>query len=81
MIYKSFYHVNFDHCPIGWHFCNQFSVNKLEKVQKMALRFICEAFESPLQDLLQNNNKKFRSFKSKENIHMREVGSYRGFGY
>ena len=28
-----------------------------------------------------NNNKKFRSFKSKENIHKKEVGPYRSFGY
>ena len=25
-----------------------------------------------------NNNKKFRSLKSKENIHKKEVGPYRG---
>ena len=28
-----------------------------------------------------NNNEKFRSFKSKENIHKIEVGPYRGFSY
>ena len=28
-----------------------------------------------------NDNKKFRSFKSKENIHKKEVGPYHGFGY
>ena len=28
-----------------------------------------------------NNKKKFRSFKSKENIHKKEVGPYRDFGY
>ena len=28
-----------------------------------------------------NNNEKIRSFKSKENIHKKEVGPYRGFGY
>ena len=28
-----------------------------------------------------DNDKKFRSFKSKENIHKKEVGPYRGFGY
>ena len=28
-----------------------------------------------------DNNEKFRSFKSKENIHKKEVGPYRGFGY
>ena len=27
------------------------------------------------------NNEKLRSFKSKEDIHMKEVGPYRGFGY
>ena len=30
---------------------------------------------------LLNNIAKFRSFKSKENIHEKEVGPYRGFGY
>ena len=30
---------------------------------------------------LTNNNEKFRSFKSKENIHKKEIGTYRGFGY
>ena len=28
-----------------------------------------------------NNNKKLRSFKSKENIHKKDVGPHRGFGY
>ena len=28
-----------------------------------------------------NNTEKFRSFKSKENIHKKEVGLYHGFGY
>ena len=28
-----------------------------------------------------NNNEKFRSFKSKENIHKKKVGPYHGFGY
>ena len=31
--------------------------------------------------LFLNNNEKFRSFKSKENIHKKEVGPYRGFSY
>ena len=28
-----------------------------------------------------NDNEKCRSFKSKENIHKKEVGPYCGFGY
>ena len=55
MIYKSFIMSNFNHCPIAWHFCNQSSVNKMEKIQLRALRFIYDDFESPLQDLLQKN--------------------------
>ena len=31
--------------------------------------------------VIRNNNKKLRSFKSKENIHKKEVGPYHGFGY
>ena len=30
---------------------------------------------------IENINKKFRSFESKENIHKKEVGPYHGFGY
>ena len=55
MIYKSFIMSNLNHCPIAWHFCNQSSVNKMEKIQERALRFICDDFELPLQDLLQKN--------------------------
>ena len=31
--------------------------------------------------IYRNNNEKFRSFKSKESIHKKEVGPYHGFGY
>ena len=55
MIYKSFIMSNFNLCPIVWHFCNQSSVNKMEKIQERALRFIWDDFESPLPDLLQQN--------------------------
>ena len=37
--------------------------------------------DSVLARIIVNNNKKFRSFKSKGNIHEKEVGPYRGFGY
>ena len=32
-------------------------------------------------DVETNDNKKLSSFKSKENIHKKEVGPYHGFGY
>ena len=33
------------------------------------------------QNKQRDNNKKFRSFKSKENIYKKDVGPYHGFGY
>ena len=33
-----------------------------------------------LTEVIPVNNEKFRSFKSKENIHKKEAGPYRGFG-
>ena len=33
------------------------------------------------QDVHSDKNKKFRSFKSKENIYKKDVGPYHGFGY
>ena len=47
--------------------------------------FFCFRFSVMLYDvcfiIVLNDNKKFRSFKSKENIHKKEVGPYHGFGY
>ena len=45
-----------------------------ESVQKRAVRFVTLNYSY-------NNNEKVRSFKSKENIHKKKVGPYRGFGY
>ena len=36
---------------------------------------------SNTENIVRNNNKKFRSFKSKENIHKKEVEPHHGFGY
>ena len=42
---------------------------------------LLEVLDSDLDLVTGNNNKKFRSFESKENIHKKEVGPYHGFGY
>ena len=46
------------------------------RASEMLQLFVIMTFSS-----LHNNNKKFRSFKSKENIHKKEVGPYHDFGY
>ena len=40
-----------------------------------------KVYVDPVLHIYNNNKKKFRSFKSKENIHKKEVWSYRGFSY
>ena len=63
-------------------------INRNKNV-KAIITFLYMQFELPSHDLILfknardifNNNKKFRSFKSKENIHKKEFGPYRGFGY
>ena len=51
-IYNSFIVLNFNYCPLAWHFCSMSSKNKMEKVQERALRFVNNDFASSLQDLL-----------------------------
>ena len=41
----------------------------------------CQVYRVTGENSISDNNEKFRSFKSKENIHKKEVGPYCGFGY
>ena len=39
-IINSFIYANFNYCPLVWHFCSKFSIQKIENIQKRALRFL-----------------------------------------
>ena len=45
--------------PVAWHFCSQSNTNKMEEIQKRALKFTSNDSKSPLQDRLRNNNTSF----------------------
>ena len=45
-IYNSFIISNFNYCPVVWMFTSKSSLNKLENIQKRALRFVCNDFVS-----------------------------------
>ena len=51
-IFHSFIASNFNYCPLIWHFCSQSNTNKLENIQKRALRFIYNNYTSSHADLL-----------------------------
>ena len=55
-IYKSFIMSNFNYCPLIWMFISKTSLSKLENIQKRALRFVLDDYQSDYNDLLQNAN-------------------------
>ena len=52
-IYNSFIISNFNYCPVVWMFTSKSSLNKLENIQKRALRFVCNDFASNYLELLE----------------------------
>ena len=54
--YKSFIMSNFNYCPLVWMFTSKTSLSKLENIQKRALRFVLDDYQSGYTELLQNAN-------------------------
>ena len=54
---NSFIYGNFNYCPLVWHFCSKNSLNKIENIQKRALRFLLNNYESDYKTLLKKSNK------------------------
>ena len=55
-IYKSFIMSNFNYCLLVWMFTSKTSLSKLENIQKRALRFVLDDYQSGYTELLQNTN-------------------------
>jgi hypothetical protein len=55
LIYHSFILSNFNYCSLTWHFCNERSTQKMERIQERALRFIYNDYLSPYITLLENS--------------------------
>ena len=54
---NSYFHSNFNYCPLVWMFSSAKSLNKGESLQKTALRFLYEDYVSPYEELLQRAGK------------------------
>ena len=57
ILIENFVYSNFNYCLLVWHFCNQKSSQKVEKLQKQALQFLQNEYTSSYDDLLENSNK------------------------
>ena len=53
ILMKSFILSNFNYCPLVWHFCSKRDSDKMEKIQKRALRMVLKDYESDYETLLQ----------------------------
>ena len=60
-IYTSFIASNFNYCPLVWFFTSRDSINKIDKIQERALRFVLKDHVSCYKDLLLNSG--FDSFR------------------
>lgn len=57
VLINSFIYSNFNYCPLVWHFCSKDSTKKVENIQKRALRFLLEDYESDYETLLKKSGK------------------------
>ena len=60
-IYTSFIASNFNYCPLVWFFTSRESINKIDKIQERALRFVLKDHTSSYNDLLLKSG--FDSFR------------------
>ena len=57
ILINCFINANFNYCPIAWHFSSRESINKIENIQKRALRFLLNHYSSDYETLLKKTNK------------------------
>ena len=55
-IYETFILSNFNFSPLVWHFCSVASTRNMEKIQKRALKFLTENYDSDYEQLLIETN-------------------------
>ena len=51
-IFHTFILSAFNYCPMTWHFCSKENINRMEKIQERALRFVYEDYSSSYNELL-----------------------------
>ena len=54
---EAFVFSNFNYCPLAWHFTSMTSTNKIESIQKIALRLLYNNYTSTYDILLAKANK------------------------
>ena len=53
---NSFIIANFNYCPVIWHFCSAKNIQRIEKIQERALRFVYSDYTSTYPQLLEKSS-------------------------
>ena len=56
MLVNTFVISNFNYCCLVWNFSSAQSLNKIENLQKRALRFLLNDYDSTYEDLLEKSD-------------------------
>ena len=67
-IYKRFIMSNFNFCPVVWMFTSKSSLNRLEDIQRRALRFVLSDYDSYYENLLTAPHGSPRSFQIAQSL-------------
>ena len=65
---QSFILADFNYCPLVWYFTSAKQINKIEKIQERALRYISDDYDSHYQQLRENNRFVSMEIKTKQTL-------------
>ena len=57
ILVNSFIYANFNYCPLVWHFSSKKSINKIENIQRRAIKFLLNDYSSDYETLLKKADK------------------------
>ena len=57
VLINSYFYSNFNYCPLVWMFSHAKSLKKVEALQKRALRFLYDDYNSPSEEILKKSGK------------------------
>ena len=68
MLVNTFAMSNFNYCSLVWNFSSAQSLNKIENLQKRALHFLLNDYDSTYEDLLQKSGYPNMNLRRQKNI-------------
>ena len=57
VLINSYFYSNFNYCPLVWMFSHAKSLKKVKALQKRALHFLYDDYNSPLEEILKKSGK------------------------